>query len=287
MSPKSKLDVFACFARDVKHELFNYRLQVCKNNARILVQLLELMDLRLVGWELSLTALLDASKVGGAKNMPESLTNRFPWMQSFEFIDSIAMQRNLQLGLGAVLYQSTQPGSVLAVRKAPKPGYRFSSKWAMPGGMIRSSEQLATVSDEVFNSLQNTVNRETSWQSNADFWQIPDWYYPLATSYEVRGKECRTLMLVVQSAQSPETIHEFSSQTASIDTVGCLSIVEYINEFAPINQVFLGRIALELGIALPDAWHDNCKAECARSDSLVADLIPNCDSYGHLFGRIR
>ncbi len=93
-----------------------------------------------------------------------TLISRFPWINQFSFVDGKAYNAAFDLGLGAVTCMRSTAGRILSIRKSKKPGYQFSDNWAMPGGMIKSSDDSTSVASRILDNLQEDFLRETSLQ---------------------------------------------------------------------------------------------------------------------------
>lgn len=168
--------------------------------------------------------------------------------------------------VGAVLL--ARHGERFAViRKAPKEGYPFSRKLALPGGMTRYTSQNLTAQDAMGRSVKDRALAEAGLPSaEAEDWQIIENLSPVVSSYPV-GDQIKHAALVAWTCEIRRDI-ELSPSDRSVDCAKWISAPLLWERFSPANCVLIASV---LWISLPGEEQDRARdhvekalAECTR-----------------------
>lgn len=132
---------------------------------------------------------------------PSCVWTRQPaWMENCAFTPKeagVLTSANGRVGLGAVLIvECSATGRFLMARKSFRAGYEMNDRLAFPGGMVRGSEETATMSDMIAISLEQRARAEAGISFGDIHSLVPlHRFPPVAATYTVRGHAVTTAII--------------------------------------------------------------------------------------------
>ena len=174
--------------------------------------------------------------------------NLAPWVEGLTGVmgrRKLDNQETVHVTAGAVALASVKGnGGVLMVRKAPKAGYEYGGKWALPGGMLELSDGISK--DTLFRSLEmqlvNRLYREASVSCRERDLTHVGLGYPTVSKF-TRDGETTYCFVMAYKVNAAQTHVSFQPVGGSVDEsrVFQLNHIPW-KEVAPANRLILASL---------------------------------------------
>lgn len=145
------------------------------------------------------------------------------------------------VGVGAVIIVN-EVGSdrILLVQKAPRPGYEFSNKWVLPGGMIRQEADAETFESSIQRTLRERFEAESGVPAKLLRRVRPtEESLTAVSSYVVHGHRRYTLVCAFRGDLT--TPANPSPADRSISAAAFLRPWQMWNDIAPASRLIVAR----------------------------------------------